>query len=286
VRGGWVSTGAEWSYDAERYATVQRVRRDEQQAMRDYLQTGGCRMRFLREQLDDPVTDDCGRCDNCGGLALPADITEASVEQAGTALRQPGVPIEPRRQWPAAMTALGVPLSGKIALAEQAEPGRALARFTDLGYGQRVRAVLAPDAPDAPVPPELVAAAVQVLAAWPWQQRPVAVVRIGSNRRPLLIADLAARLSDLGRLVDLGVVEHRTASAAARSNSAQRLRSVWDGYQLPAALAARLDGDLRGQPMLLVDDLLDSGWTMAVVARMLRTAGAGQVMPFVLGISG
>jgi len=38
--------------------------------------------------------------------------------------------------------------------------------------------------------------------------------------------------------------------------------------------------------VLLVDDLLDTGWTMTVVGRLLKAAGAGQVMPFVLGISG
>ena len=286
VRGGWIGTGADWAYDAERYATVRQVRQDEQQAMRDYLSTDRCRMRFLREQLDDPTAEDCGRCDNCGGLTLPVDIAERSVEQAESALRRPGVPIEPRRQWPAAMTTLDVPVSGKIAVAEQAEPGRAIARFTDLGYGRRVRELLAPDAADGPVPADLVAAAVQVLAAWSWQQRPAAVVHIGSHRRPLLVADLAGKLAGLGRLVDLAAVEHRSGSAAARSNSAQRLRAVWDGYRLPAGLIERLAGDLHGEPVLLVDDLVDTGWTMAVVSRMLRAAGAGQVMPFALALTG
>ncbi|HET6209520.1 MAG TPA: helicase-related protein, partial [Jatrophihabitans sp.] len=286
VRGGWTGTGLDWSYDAQRYATVHQVRRDEQQAMRDYQQTSGCRMRFLREQLDDPLAADCGRCDNCGGLTLSAEVAETALDQADGALRRPGVPIEPRKQWPAAMAELGVPVSGKLGPAELAEPGRAVARLTDLGWGQRVRAVLAADAPDAPVPGDLVEAAVKVLAGWDWPQRPVAVVRVGSHRRPRLIADLAGRLATLGRLVELGEVEHRGGSTTGRSNSAQRLRTVWDGYRLPAALADRLAGELHGQPVLLVDDLLDTGWTMTVVSRLLRAAGAGQVMPFALGISG
>ena len=40
-----------------------------------YVATDGCRMRFLREQLDDPDAVDCGRCDNCGGLTLPGEIS-------------------------------------------------------------------------------------------------------------------------------------------------------------------------------------------------------------------
>ena len=68
VRGGWEATGREWAYDEERYRRVAEAREREQQAMLDYLDTDRCRMRFLREQLDDPEAADCGRCDNCGGL--------------------------------------------------------------------------------------------------------------------------------------------------------------------------------------------------------------------------
>ena len=67
VRGGWESTGREWVYDAERYGRLREAREREQQAMVDYLTTDRCRMLFLREQLDDPDAEACGRCDNCGG---------------------------------------------------------------------------------------------------------------------------------------------------------------------------------------------------------------------------
>ena len=39
VRGGWIATGAEWQYDADRYRNVARVRHDEQRAMREYQTT-------------------------------------------------------------------------------------------------------------------------------------------------------------------------------------------------------------------------------------------------------
>ncbi len=58
VRGGWESTGQEWSYDAERYQRVTEAREREQQAMLAYLDTDECRMRYLREQLDDPEAVD------------------------------------------------------------------------------------------------------------------------------------------------------------------------------------------------------------------------------------
>ena len=282
VRGGWQATGQAWSYDADRYAKVSLVRSDEQRAMRDYLSLTTCRMRYLREQLDDPDATDCGRCDNCGGLVLPADTSEATVTEAAAKLERPGVTIEPRRQWPTAMPGLGIQVKGKLSAGELAEPGRAIARFTDLGYGQRVRAVLADTAPDGPVPAELISAAVQVLANWGWSDRPAAVVHVGSHRRPQLVADFAAQLGRIGRLPDLGAIEHRSQSAPARSNSAQRLLGVWDAYRVPP----EMEHELTGRPVLLVDDYLDTGWTIAVIARQLRAAGASAVYPFVLGLTG
>ena len=282
VRGGWTATGEPWSYDADRYARVAQVRQDEQRAMLDYLATPSCRMRYLREQLDDPGAGDCGRCDNCGGLHLNAEIAQRLVSGADEKLRRPGVTVDPRRLWPAGMAGLGVDVKGKIAPGEQAAPGRAVARFTDLGYGQRVRSVVSGG--DGEVPGDLVTAAVEVLAAWRWEQRPTAVVHIGSHRRAALIGDLAAKIGTIGRLPHLGAVAHLRASATDRSNSAQRLRLVHGAYALPDELVAQL-AEHRDEPVLLVDDYTDTGWTLTVVAALLRQAGAGAVYPLVLGIA-
>jgi ATP-dependent DNA helicase RecQ len=281
VRGGWIATGAEWRYDADRYRSVARVRRDEQRAMREYQTTTTCRMRFLREQLDDPGALDCGRCDNCGGLRLAGGIDKATVSVAACVLQRPGVVFDPRRAWPSAMPGLGVDVGGKVASADHAETGRVIARLTDLGFGASLRSLLGAGAGDAAVPEDLVRACVQVLASWDWAQRPAAVVHVGSVRRPVLIAGLAARLAEIGRLTDLGSVAHVGPSSAGRSNSALRLREVWNAYDVPAALAAQL----TGQPVLLVDDFIDTGWTFTVVARLLRRAGASQVYPFALALA-
>jgi ATP-dependent DNA helicase RecQ len=281
VRGGWIATGGEWHYDEDRYRTVTQVRQDEQCAMREYQSTQQCRMRFLREQLDDPAAQDCGRCDNCGGLTLSAEVGDQALVAATSVLGRPGVPFDPRRLWPTAMPGLGVDVRGKLPVAEQAEPGRVIARFTDLGFGQRLRSLLAADAPDAAVPGDVLKACVQVLAAWDWTHRPAAVVRIGSARRPTMIGDLAKRLAEVGRLADLGELAHLGQSATARTNSALRLREVWDAYALPDNLATQL----AGQPVLLIDDLVDTGWTFTIATRLLRLAGAGEVYPFALALA-
>ena len=71
VRGGWEATGRPFAYDAERYARVAAERAREQEAMLGYAATAGCRMEYLRRELDDPQAAPCGRCDNCTGRSRP-----------------------------------------------------------------------------------------------------------------------------------------------------------------------------------------------------------------------
>src|SRR5215831_11962961 len=224
VSGGWAATGADWAYDAGRYARVAAERAREQQAMLGYEATSGCRMEYLRRELDDPAAAPCGRCDNCTGRHWPQQVPQAAVAAADDRLLRPGVEITPRRMWPAGMQALGIGVSGKIAPEMSAEPGRALGRLTDLGWGPRLRALLAdggPGAPgpggpvpggpvpggpgpDGPVPDDLVAAVVRVLAAWDWAQRPAGVVTLPSRSRPRLIGSVAARIAENCRIPHLG----------------------------------------------------------------------------------
>ena len=145
VSGGWAATGAGWAYDADRYARVAAERSREQQAMLDYAAAGACRMEYLRRELDDPAAAPCGRCDNCTGRHWPQEVSQAAAGAASDRLLRPGVEITPRRMWPTGMRELGVEVSGKIDPGLSAEPGRAIGRLTDLGWGPRLRALLASD---------------------------------------------------------------------------------------------------------------------------------------------
>jgi ATP-dependent DNA helicase RecQ len=283
VTGGWTATGRPWSYDRDRYARVAAERAREQQAMLGYIATAGCRMDYLRRELDDPAAAPCGRCDNCTGRHWPGDVPAAAATAARDRLLVPGTEIEPRKMWPTGMRELGIDVSGKIGPDASAQPGRALGRLPDLGWGPRLRALLAPDEPDAPVPDDVVAAVVQVLAAWHWDERPAGVVSVPSRSRPQLIGSLAAQIAEIGRMPDLGSLVYSVAGQTApgrQYNSAQRLRAVWDALAVPDSVAAALAG-LRG-PVLLIDDQLDTGWTLTVAAMRLREAGATAVLPLVL----
>ncbi|MDG9720202.1 RecQ family ATP-dependent DNA helicase [Streptomyces sp. DH24] len=297
VKGGWIATGQPWTYDTERYDWVARQRRAEQDAMRAYAATAQCRMEFLQRQLDDEGAKPCGRCDNCAGPRFKADASADAVGAARADLGRAGVEVEPRRMWPTGLPAIGVDLKGRIPAGEQAAPGRALGRLSDIGWGNRLRPMFSPQASDGPVPDDVAKAVVGVLADWAkgpggWASgaedappRPVGVVTVASRTRPQLINSLGAHIAEVGRLPLLGSVEYTgEAPPSSRSNSAQRLKALDGALTVPPALAATL-AEARG-PVLLVDDFTETGWTLAVAARMLRRAGAQGVMPLVLAVQG
>jgi ATP-dependent DNA helicase RecQ len=187
------------------------------------------------------------------------------------------------------MAKLGVPLSGRITADEAAEPGRALARFTDLGWGSAVRAAVDAPVPDGDVPEHLVRGAVEVLVGWKedWPERPAAIVSISGRTHPRLVHTLADALGSVGRLPHIGAIVHDgQPRPAARTNSAQRLAQLWGTLNLEQRLVDALRGDFAGHPVLLVDDVTDSGWTLTLAARLLRQAGASAVYPLTLGIAG
>jgi ATP-dependent DNA helicase RecQ len=157
--------------------------------------------------------------------------------------------------------------------------------------------MLAPQAPDEPVPEDVERAVVGVLADWAkgpggWASgvadappRPVGVVTVASRTRPRLISSLGAHIADVGRMPLLGTVEYAgDIPRMPRSNSAQRLKALDGVLSVPPGLATAL-AETRG-PVLLVDDYTETGWTLAVAARMLRRAGAQRVLPLVLAVQG
>ncbi len=297
VGGGWRSTGQPWIYDAERYGRIAEARVDEQDSMVIYQDTAGCRMEYITSVLDDETAHACGRCDNCAGRWFPADIAEHATEAAGQTLSRAGGVLEARMQWPSGMDRLGVPVKGKIKPAEALADGRILARLTDLGWGGALREVFAAGAADRPVDPGMLQACVQVLREWGtgdartpgWSGvgRPAAIVSIPSRSRPELVQSLARGISDIGRIPYLGQLDlgHGGPTGGRGGNSAYRLAGVWDrlvvGPELESALSS-----IQGQGVMLIDDLVDSRWTLTVAGRALRQAGAGAVLPLVLGQAG
>ncbi|HEX6447742.1 MAG TPA: RecQ family ATP-dependent DNA helicase [Streptosporangiales bacterium] len=285
---GWVATGRLWTFDKERYDDVLRTRRAEQDRMRAYVGTDGCRMAFLRDELNDPGSAPCGRCDNCTGQHWPADVPVEAAQQAQAKLGQTWRPITPRAQWPSGVSGLrvaGLDVRGRIPEDRRAGAGRALAAVDDLGWGRQVRELLRPDVDGEP-PARMLDALLGVLRRTRFQDawgddpagRPDAVVAMPSLSRPRLVAALASGVARGLGLPLLGALARTHDRPLGGFNSARRVRAVHDAFAVPPELAAAV----AGRPVLLVDDRVGSRWTLTVAAALLREAGATGVHPVTL----
>jgi len=182
------------------------------------------------------------------------------------------------------MAALGIAASGRIPAEAAAEPGRSVGRLTDIGWGGALRRILADGAPDEPVSDDLFAAALMVLAAWDWAERPAGVVTLPSRSRPVMISSLGQRIAVAGKLSYVGSLGYANGGPPGRQyNSAQRLAALWRTLAVPAGLRAALTG--FAGPVLLVDDRIGTGWTMTVGAKLLRECDVPAVLPFALAVT-
>ena len=126
----------------------------------------------------------------------------------------------------------------------------------------------------------LVDACVASMRRWDPRPAPEWVTCIPSRRHPNLVPDFAGRLA-----IQLGLQIRRVlekdedrAERKEMANSTQQARNV-DG-----SLVVSVELLLRG-PVLLIDDMVDSRWTLTVAAWLLRSHGSGEVWPFALALT-
>lgn len=265
----WLRTLLPWTYDHERTASVTALRRAEQAQMSDFIDSDQCRMRLLRGYLDDHDPDPCGACDNCTGESLDRAFDAAVVQQAVDFLRKSERVIEPRKQ---------LPDGKRIVLDERLGEGRALAVWGDGGWGRLVRSG---KQQDGPFDEQLVSAACSLIRdRWRPEPEPEWVAFVPSLRRPELVSNFAHRLAQALGLDCLGaVVKVRDIKPQkTMQNSQQQYRNLLDAFEIAGAV--------RSGPVLLVDDIVDSRWTLTVVGSLLRAAGTGPVYPFALADTG
>ncbi|MBW3643524.1 MAG: RecQ family ATP-dependent DNA helicase [Actinobacteria bacterium] len=270
ARAGWRRTLKPWAYDDDRVERITALRRAEQAAMVEYAKTRECRMAFLRRQLDDPASGRCGRCDNCTDDRTHVDVDGELVQEAITYLRGTALTLAPRKRWPAGLEEPG----GAIPAGLQLQPGRVLSVYGNGGWGSAVKQA---KYGGGRFPDELVHAAARlILGAWRPDPVPEWVTCVPSFSTPQLVPEFAQRLARA-----LGVDFHEVIRRVRRGhpqkemeNSAQQVRNVYGAFQVVTSLPAG--------PVLLVDDIVDSRWTLTVVGAALRQAGSGEVHPFVL----
>ncbi|AZA12678.1 RecQ family ATP-dependent DNA helicase [Corynebacterium choanae] len=267
-----------WEYDHARYAAVAKARRAEADAMRGYITTSECRMVYLAHQLDDFTAQPCGICDRCQGPFFPTTIGDAARKHLNMLQSAPGIVLEVRKRWPNGLRQFGIDYAGIINEQARAEPGRAVARATDLGLGQRLRELVTASDKDQPLPAELHDAIFATLHHWDWDTRPTVVVGLPPREQPQLGHSLVKLISSAGRIPFAGSLRYTAGAGSRDVNSTFRVKHLANSLVLPPEVAAAV----TGETVLLVDVDTASGWTFTVAAALLKDAGAQAVLPFAL----
>ena len=266
----WTLTGAELSEEFwRRTERLTALRYDEQRQMQQYVGLTSHHMEFLIRALDGDPAD--FRPPDLPPLPTAPDA--ALVREAVAFLRRTNLTLEPRKQWPVG----GLPrmaVSGKIIEPRQARPGRVLCVEGDAGWGAMVREG---KHRDHRFSDDLVGACVKLVREWAPEPSPTWVTCIPSRRHPDLVPDFARRLADALNLPFHAILEKTEDRPEQRTmaNSSQQARNV-DG-SLAVTGAAPPDG-----PVLLVDDMVNSRWTITVAAWLLTSRGIGPVYPLAL----
>ncbi len=261
--------GANWTYDAERYAQVTALRRAEQEAMIAFGADGRCLMRALQEELDDPDPRDCGRCSVCTAPRFAQPLDLALVELAGRHLRSRPSALEVKKMAPdASGTMRKIPEDARL------EPGWALARFGDGGWWPAIERGLR----DGRFEGDIVSALADVLRAAGGAAGSVSwVTTIPSARLGEVIVSLGDRLA-----AELGVPHLRL---LARTEERPPQREMANAVQQAANVRGAFAVLAKPPPGtgVLLDDRRGSGWTLAMAGGQLRRAGAQRVVPLALG---
>jgi ATP-dependent DNA helicase RecQ len=232
-------------------------------------------MAFLRQALDDPDAGPCGRCAVCVGDPLvPAEYPASLASRAAQFLRRTDEQIPPRRQWPSDAL-VEQRWHGAITPALRAEPGRSLSRWGDGGWGDLVKQG---KQRDHRFDGTLVSGAADLVRdRWRPDPIPTWVTAVPSLAHPTLVPDFAARLAHALNLPFVPcVIKTRTTEPQKQMhNSYHQARNIAGAFHVEpwAGIAG---------PVLIVDDMVDSGWTFTIVAALLRAAGSGPVFPLAL----
>ena len=273
----WVRTPVPYRMDRERIRRLTKQREIEWQEVQDYINSKTCLMAYLRQVLDDPEVARCGQCAVCQGEpVIPVNIERSLAIKAGRFLRCAEITFKPKIQ--VASGAFKIyQFSGNLPPELRAEEGRILSRWGDTGWGQLV----AEDKHAGRFRGELVTAVAEMIRER-WQPAPMPewVTCVPSLEHPELVPGFAQSLAECLELPFRDVI------TKVRANKPQKLQQ--NRYHQ----CRNLDGvfevvaNIPSGPVLLVDDIIDSGWTVTALAALLRGKGSDLVYPVALATAG
>jgi len=269
----WYRTPVPYQLDKELINRLTTLREVEWKEMQDYMNTKDCLMAFLRKSLDDPASEACGHCANCiGSPIFESSVDKETVKEANLFLRNSDIRFKPKKQVAKnAFKQYG--FRGNLPKELQVVEGRILSRWGDAGWAELVEQGKHGNC----FSDELVGALTEmILKRWKPDPFPTWLTCVPSSRHPDLVPSLAKRLAH-----SLGV-PFKDFVHKVRENEPQKMQQNRFHHCRNLDGVFEIKGNVPDDPGFLVDDIIDSGWTVTVLAALLQQAGSGYIYPVAL----
>lgn len=268
-----------WNPDHAHIEEITRLRWFEKYQVSEYINSDQCLMMYLANVLNDPNTKPCGHCVNCLKTDFfPRTVSLRKVEEAELFQKHQLYSIQPKQKWPNGF------IEPKGNINRPNEPGKFLSYYNDQGWGKLV----SEDKYKTGVfRDELVLESARVINEWVSSEINF-ISFVPSLNHPLLVSEFAHKLANHLGITCLELISKRPAMRSQKEmeNSQQQCRNAINGFYLNSLELSKIDAQLSDLNVLLIDDIIDSGWTLTVIGDMLTNLGFAKVYPFALASAG
>lgn len=268
----WYRSTVDYALDFDKISRLSTQREMEWQEMQSYISHNGCLMEFLANSLNDPNPKRCGKCQNCRDIEVISSMVDIKIGHfAKRYIHNSSFPLNFKKLIPKdALPSYG--LTGTIPSELRPQAGRVLSRWNDPGWGQ----IVAEDKSAGHFRDELVDAVKEMLYRWNPDPFPKWITSIPSLHRPNLVKDFCDRLSKKLSIPYIQLIRK------SKDNSPQKEQQ--NGYHQCKNLdgAFVVEGDPPNAPGLLLDDVVNSGWSLTIGSALLLRQGSGPILPVAL----
>lgn len=267
----YYATAKRFYYDSEKYESISNIRRQEMHELIDLTCTNECLSKFTVNCLNDNTAKECGNCTNCKGKELfPTTLSGTYIDTAKAYLERLTLAIEPRKQWP--YSGFG----DKITIKPQNQIGICLAQYGEVGYGEMVRQDKYSGREQ--FRDELVEKGAKELRNLIIRNN-IEYLTFVPSLRSQIVKDYAKRLANTCGIEFLDLLDkHDNKPQKEMENSYHQCKNAFDSFYVKN----RFDVPKK---IILVDDIVDSRWTLTVCGYRLAECGCEEVYPFALADS-
>lgn len=263
-------TPKKFIYDEQHYNEITEQRKKEYEQMKELVRTKTCYSKFIANCLDDFTARDCGKCVNCTGKEpLSNRVGSIDRDSALHYLENSVIEIKPLGKWASSH------VTGQTYIDKYNEVGICLSKYNDAGYGALVKKGKYVDNEFCLRLVERSAEVLKPIISQYEIRHICCVPSLRSNIVKNFTIKLAERLGI--KFIDC-LVKSPADPQKSMQNSEHQCRNAWNSFSV-----AKCEIPSK---LILVDDIVDSKWTITVCGYKLMQKGANFVFPFALADSG